>query len=78
MAGLSLGAGGTYALAQRTSSGSYIQPGDTHSASNMRWANAQGGNTGDGGAMSGTWRSTGPARNSSNGEQRTVVFYRIS
>jgi len=78
IAGLALGAVGTHALAQKASSGTYIQPGDTNAGSNMEWANAQGGKTTDGGSLSGTWRSTGPALNSSNGEQRSVVFYRIS
>jgi hypothetical protein len=75
---LTLGQVGTYALAQKYQSGTYAQPGDTLAGSEMRWANANGGNTTDGGGLSGTWRSTGPALNSGNGEQRSVVFYRIS
>ena len=68
---------GSFGLAQYNTTGVAVSVGNTTAGSGLRWANGNGNNVSSP-SLSGTWKSTGPALNSSNAAQRTVVFYRIS
>lgn len=76
IAGASVGAVGTYALALRTT-GAAANPGDTAAGSQLNYATT--GGTGiPGVALSGTWRCMGYAHSSGGGTDSTTLWMRIS
>lgn len=77
IAGLSPNDVGSFGLAQYNTSGVAVSVGNTTAGSGLRWANANG-NIVTSPSLSGTWKSTGPALNSGNALQRTVLYYRVS
>ena len=68
---------GSFGLIQYNTSGVAVPVGSTTAGSGLRFSNGNGEPVSSP-SLSGTWKSTGPALNSGNRLQRTVVYYRVS
>ena len=78
IAGLEPGDVGSFGILQYYTSGVAVGVGSTTAGSGLRWSNLNGNPPNSQTTLQGTWKSTGPALNSSNALQRGVVYYRIS